>query len=412
MSFFWVLKPLLIFFNKKFGEREKNWKIIFNKVTQGVSNPRLNKVIWIHSASMGEFEQAKPIIEEIKRRNPEHFIVATFFSPSGYENQKNYKFADSILYLPFDFFWNVKKFLDNIQPDIAIFIRYEYWLNYLYELKKRRVPTFLVSATQPYRNISWFYKLFLKRCLNYFTKIFVMDEKDITFFQKMRLDVPLSLEYDTRFDRVYFNIQNLNNPILHKEIFEGELIIVAGSIWEKDAELIISTKEMLKDRVNLKIIYVPHEPTGKIIDFIENNDKNIVRFSNLLHFEENKRMSLIKGSNILVDRIGYLLALYSIADIAYVGGGFGRGVHSVIEPAGYFIPIVCGGNVSNSIDAINLKNLGGLFLVQNEKEFVDTINYLFDKKNYTKVSNIVKNYFLPRIGSSKRIVDILYKYIN
>lgn len=414
LTFFLPLKLFVELFDSKFAKREREWKKVLNANLNKILTRGKRKTIWIHSASMGEFEQAKPIIEELKNLDPNFFIIVTFFSPSGYENQKQYSYADVLLYLPFDFFWISKRFIDTIRPHIAIFIRYEFWMNYLLELRKRNIPIFLVSATKPKNSGFGLYKAFLKKNLNLFTKIFVIDEEDLFFFKKLNLKVPLKLEYDTRFDRVASKINSLDKFPFSKKDFENFFVIVAGSIWEPDLKLIFEAKAELERIISLKLIYVPHEISKDVIDFIENQDKSCIRFSRIFDkkIQSSELQSIIKQNNILVDRIGLLLSLYSIADVAYVGGGFGKGIHSVVEPAGYFIPVVCGGNISNSVDAQRMKEIGSLWVVNNSKEFVEVISKLRDTHYYHEVSKKMKDFFVSRTGSTKRIIDEIFKYLN
>lgn len=358
---------------------------------------------------MGEFEQAKPIIEYFKKMDNDFFVIATFFSPSGYENQKNYKFADVLLYLPLDFPWQVRNFLDLLKPDLTIFIRYELWLNYLVELKKRNIPTFLVSASKPKKANNFFYNQYFKKSLNLFTKIYSIDKTDFDFLVKLNLKVPIELAYDTRFDRVNSKIQGLDSLPIHKSNFGDDFVLIAGSIWEEDLKLILEAKDLIRDKINLRIIYVPHEPRENIIHTIESKDSNTIRFTQILKSQENYNNYL--GKNIIVDKIGYLLSLYSLGDVAYVGGGFGRGIHSVVEPAGFGIPIICGGRINNSIDAMNLKMLDGLQVVDNSESLAKALLHLKDEKNYSEIQSKIKNYFAERIGSTSKIVDFLLKCI-
>lgn len=409
----WVLKPIVVLFNKKFATRENKWKIVFQENLAKIKAKGQNETFWIHSASMGEFEQAKPLIEIIKKKKPNAFVVATFFSPSGYENQKNYPFADVLLYLPFDFLWLAKMFVDTIKPNYAIFIKYEFWLNYLYELRKKNVPTFLVSATEPFRGNNFLYRMYLKHSLNFFNKVFVLDPKDLEFYKKLNLKVPIAIEYDTRFDRVFSQIRSAKSLLISKDELKGYFVLVAGSVWEQDLNLIFKAKKILGQNFEIKIIYVPHEPSDSIIELIEKNDPNTIRYSaiaNLINEEEKRRV--FKEKNIIVDRIGLLLSLYSLADIAYVGGGFGKGLHSVIEPAGYFLPIICGGNIHNSKDAINMKENGTLFVVNNETECAKVIIELKDSNYYNTIRKKAEAYFLKRVGATQRIINEILNTAN
>jgi len=416
----WLFKPILLLLDPKFAQREKAWKNVLSDNLNKIRSKGFRKTIWIHSASMGEFEQAKPLIEKFKSTEPNVFIVCTFFSPSGYENQKFYPNADVLLYLPLDFPWRSRKFLDLIQPDLAIFVKYEFWLNYLSILNRRGIPAFIVAASKPFRGNSFVYRIYLKTCLNLVTKVFSMSEIDYEFFQNLKLKVPVKLEYDTRFDRVYSKIRSMNELPFAKKDFGEDFVVVAGSIWEPDLQILIRTKKILENSIAsgtarpLRIVYVPHEPKESFINLIERLDSATIRFSKLLDLNDNKELLLnkLRGNNIIVDKVGYLLALYGVGNIAYVGGGFGRGIHSIVEPAGYGLPIICGGNIQNSTDAMSLREIGALFMVQNEDELSTLLTNLMNEKFYESISIKVKTYFMQRIGATDRIVNDIMTFLT
>ena len=395
-------------FSQKLRTREKKWKTIIQENLKVLNDLDGKKKVWVHSASMGEFEQAKPIIEHLKNNYPEIAIVATFFSPSGFEYQRNYPFADVILYLPFDTLKNAREFVSTIKPDFAVFIKYELWINVLVELKKQRIPVFLVCTSKPSRFPNCFLtRSYLKYAYNLFTMIFAVSENDFEYLEKLKLKCPIELGYDTRFDRVAQKIALPKNLPFDKSFLANYFVLVAGSIWDKDIKLIIEAKNKLTEQINLKIIYVPHEPTEERLKYIETLDGGTIRFSKLLGMiGENHRIDeVIRPKNIIIDRVGLLLDLYSIADVAYVGGGFGRGIHSVIEPLGYGLPIFCGGNISNSSDAVLLKNLDILKVVKNSSQLENWLSRLyFDKDLYSRISTKALEYFTTRLGSTKKII--------
>jgi len=395
-------------FSPKFRTRERGWKSLFEKNKKILESLKTKKKVWIHSASMGEFEQAKPIIEYFKNNYPDIDIIATFFSPSGYEHQKNYPFADVILYLPFDTPKNAKEFVSAIKPDFAIFIKYELWVNFLVELKRQRIPVFLVCASKPFRFADgWINRAYFKYAYNLFTMVFPVSENDFDYFENLKLKCPLELIYDTRYDRVAQKIASPKTLPFDRSCFDNHFVLVAGSIWDKDIELIVEAKNKLEAEINLKIIYVPHEPTEQRLKFIESLDPKTIRFSNLVSMIEGNHNieDVILGKNILVDRVGLLLDLYSLGDVAYVGGGFGRGIHSVIEPLGYGLPIFCGGNISNSPEAVTLEKSGILKVVQNSGELENWLSkFYFDKNLLTKTSDEAMKFFSNRLGSTEKIV--------
>ncbi|MCX7879797.1 MAG: 3-deoxy-D-manno-octulosonic acid transferase [Ignavibacteria bacterium] len=398
-----LISPLLCFVSEKFRIREKNWKKVLESQIHLLSNSDDEKLrIWVHSSSMGEFEQAKPIIELLKKKFNNIFITASFFSPSGYENQKNYRPADVKLYLPLDTRKNVSYFLSLIKPNLAIFIRYEIWLNLLIHLKRSGIPAFLVSATKP-RGFNLLTKEYYKISFSKFTKIYPSSEQDFKFFESLKINVPLEKITDTRFDRVWIRINEKKEKILSKEELGSDFVLVAGSIWKEDAKLILSRISFIKNFYSLKIVYVPHEPTTSLINLIKRYDPQTILLSDILN-----NLSIIKdqSENIIVDKVGFLLDLYSIADAVFVGGGFGKGVHSVVEPAGYFLPISCGPRISNSQEAQFMSENGIIRIVRNTTDFLDWLSRVrYNKDYYKSITEKTKEYFMQRLGSTEKVVN-------
>jgi 3-deoxy-D-manno-octulosonic-acid transferase len=409
-----LLIPIVSSFSLKVKLREKSWETVLESAKLKITDANDKKKIWIHSASMGEFEQAKPIIEKIKSLFPDYFIVCSFFSPSGYENQKNYQYLDVALYLPIDEYRNVKYFLDTLQPHIALFVRYEIWLNYLKELKKRGIPVFLVNATAPSSFVgrnNFLAKSFYRKAYSFFNAIFPLEE-DKLFFSNLGIETKIIPIYDTRFDRVHFKIEQTKNFFLKKENFENYFVLVAGSIWKPDAELLVSAVKLLGNKIPLKVIYVPHEPDDSNLSHLKKLVPKHILLSELITQKESSNIKEIIGDkDIIVDSIGHLLDLYSLADVAYVGGGFGVGIHSVVEPAGYFLPIACGGNINASIEAKQMNTQGILEVVESPHQFADWIYNLFsDKVLYENKRTDVKAYFTRRLGSTAKVVNSIFNY--
>lgn len=411
-----ILKPILSVFSKKLSEREKEWKSVLVNSIPKLEGFRNRTKLWFHSASMGEFEQAKPIIEYIKKVYPEFAIIVTFFSPSGFEHQKNYQYADLVLYLPFDTIKNSREFISIVQPNIAIFVRYELWLNFLYELNKKCIPTFLVCATKPFRLSNFFlYKIFLRYSYNLFSVISSSSEFDYEYFEKLKLKSRLELNYDTRFDRVNQKLHAPQNLPFSKNDFSNHFVLVAGSIWDKDIKIITDTLRKIGSEISFKVIYVPHEPEETRLQMIEKFDSNTIRLSKLFSINSNNAqwMHILTKNNIIVDSVGLLLDLYKIGDVAYVGGGFNRGVHSVIEPIGWGIPVICGGNISNSVEAIQMRDSGILKIVENSEDLELYLKELyFNKVYYENLKNMTKEYFNKRIGSTEKIVSQILKVLE
>jgi 3-deoxy-D-manno-octulosonic-acid transferase len=407
-----ILKALSLF-SAKIKDRESNIEnshLSLNKLTKG------SKRIWFHSASMGEFEQAKPIIELIKERNPEIQIIASFFSPSGYNNQLKYKFADAIIYLPFDDKNAIRMLYDKIQPSALIIVRYEVWRNLLEIGNLRNIPIYLVAATFPRSLIlNGIFQSFTKKNYEYFTKIFTFNDENYSLFEHFGLN-NLVHSADPRFDRIIKTIENLDKSqfILKREFWkENEKIIVAGSTWEKDEDLLLKSIQEPEFK-NLKLILVPHEPTEKHIKELTKKIKNFILYSEIENLDSATIKEKISGNILIIDKIGILLKLYSLADFAYVGGAFGVGVHSVTEPAGYGIPVLCGNIMTNSPDAVKMKELGGLGVIRDYESLFNYFKILLnDNSYYENISKINSNYIYQNKGESDKIFNqIIYKILN
>jgi 3-deoxy-D-manno-octulosonic-acid transferase len=325
------------------------------------------KYIWLHAASLGEFEQGRPIIENIKANYPAYKILLTFFSPSGYEVRKNYELADVVCYLPFDKKKNVKRFLQLANPAIAIFIKYEFWYNYINQLHKRNIPTYMVSAIFRPNQIffRWYGKGYCK-ILHFYKCICVQDENS----QKLlsNIDVKNNVEVcgDTRFDRVLdIRSKSKDLPIAHtfsqSEGDEKQLTLVAGSSWPKDEDLFI--KYFNKNK-NLKLIIAAHEIDESHLSYIEKIlERPSIRYSQAT-------VDNIKDYDcLIIDCFGLLSSLYCYGDIAYVGGGFGVGIHNILEAAVFGAPVIFGPNFKKFREAHQLIEAGGGYPIHDEESF-------------------------------------------
>jgi 3-deoxy-D-manno-octulosonic-acid transferase len=395
----------------KLKERNKN----INKSLLALSNIDANrKTIWFHSASMGEFEQVKPIIELIKKNQPKFQIVCTFFSPSGYNTQKNYQYADFICYLPNDLYWNAKKFINKINPIFVVFDRYELWLNYLSILHSNHIPTFLVNATTPsILDKTKIFSHFYKAAFNKFTEIFAVSELEFQQFSQLNIDTSISQSADTRIDRIISKVDEAKmHPVIQKEILpNNNLVLVAGSVWNNDVDIINDAynKFIQNSNSKIKIVFVPHEPTKEHINYIKSKVPNTILLS---EFEKNNQNSIIQNKHIIVDSIGKLLKLYSIADYAYIGGAFGVGVHSITEPAGYGIPLITGPNCYNSPDTKPLLNAGALTIINDSDMLLECLLIMNEQNNREIAGNAAKNYININSGTSKIIYKKIIDLIN
>ena len=334
-----------------------------------------DQTIWFHAASLGEYEQGLPVIEKTKEKFPNHKIVVTFFSPSGYEVRKNNNVADVTVYLPLDTQKNARQFLKLLHPEMVFFIKYEYWPNYLNELKKLKTPTYLISGI--FRKNQMFFKWyggFYRKALETFTYCFVQNESS----KKLLLQLGktnAAVSGDTRFDRVA-TILEKDNSLDFIEAFKNDtLTIVVGSSWPKDESLLVDYINQTSEKV--KFIIAPHNIKSEQIQELKNSiSKKAILFS------EKENQNLADFDVFIIDTIGILTKIYSYANIAYVGGGFGNpGVHNILEPATFGVPIVIGSNFSHFAEATALVNLEGCISISNKNELFDAFSNLISNED-------------------------------
>lgn len=324
------------------------------------------KYIWFHAASLGEFEQGRPIIEELKRKYPEYKILLTFFSPSGYEVRKDYPLADIICYLPFDKRRNVRKFLKLIRPEMAIFIKYEFWCNFVNRLYKLNIPVYMVSAI--FRPSQIFFKWYggnMRKLLKKYECICVQDNSSAELLKTIKI-TNFEVCGDTRFDRV-LDIQkqakqlSIVDSFAKKAAAEGEKIFIAGSSWPKDEDIIIPYFNITTD---VKFIIAPHEIDEAHLKYIESNlQRPHIRYSQAIP------EAMADYDCLIIDSFGLLSSIYRYGQIAYVGGGFGVGIHNVLEAAVYNIPVVFGPNFKKFREATQLIEQGGGYSVSDYQSF-------------------------------------------
>jgi len=392
-----LIYKVLYIFNKKIKTREKNYKFYLNKIPPK-SKDKLR--ILFHSSSMGEFEQAKPLIERLKRKSHNIEIIASFYSPSGFDNQKDYKFIDYIIYMPFDSFKKAKIYTKKTNPDIAVFIRYDIWRNHIAFLKYYHKPLILINASQPSSIFTKFpiVKSFFKDIYSLFDEIYTLGPKHSKYFNDLNLKNKVLDSADTRYDRIMEKVsENINSEILDKTLFNGKRVLIVGSSWAEEEEMLAKCFKQFKD--SLFLIIVPHEPTPEHIA------KTKELFPNNILLSEYESSNNYDTEVLIVDSIGKLLALYSFADAAFVGGGFGKSVHSLSEPAGYSIPLACGPNIDRSPEAEELTVKGGLMVIKDLNDCIIFINIILDK-NKAQVMGLISGKFIKdKIGSSSIITN-------
>ncbi|CAM1359792.1 3-deoxy-D-manno-octulosonic-acid transferase [Tenacibaculum sediminilitoris] len=395
-----LLLPVIALFNKKIKLFYEGRKETFSKLD---SISKTDKVIWFHAASLGEFEQGRPIIEELKQGYKNYKIVVTFFSPSGYEIRKNYPLADVICYLPLDTKLNVKKFIKLVHPEMAIMIKYEFWPNLLSELKKQKIPTILISGI--FRRKQSFFKWyggFMRKKLTAFNHFFVQNQASKDLLNSIHL-TNVTIAGDTRFDRVYTILQQDNSLDFISEFKNNHYTLIAGSTWKEDEELIVNyINNYASD--DEKFIIAPHNIHQKQIKELQDSiNKKTILYSE----KENKELS--EHQVFIINTIGLLTKIYSYADVAYIGGGLATGLHNILEPATYGIPVIFGGNKYNKFqEAIDLLKLGGVKTVVNANEFSSSFALLkAGKKLRKQMGNVNHNYISKNVGATKTIITYL-----
>jgi len=392
---------ILIFVASLFNEKAKllcNGQHNAFKLLKEKVDPNAHYV-WFHAASLGEFEQGRPVMEQLKRDQPDVKILLTFFSPSGYQVRKNYPGADIVSYLPLDIPGNAWYFVNMIKPSKAIFIKYEFWPNYLMALKDAKVPVYSISAI--FRPEQVFFKSYGKWYMNLlrtFEHIFVQDNISLILLERYQIK-NASVCGDTRFDRVYdLFTQAKQLPLIEEFVKNTPNVIVAGSTWPKDEEILV---RYLKLHPETKLILVPHEVHSSHIAGISGMlDGKFIRYSEAT--PEN-----VKTTNCLVvDIIGILSSIYRYANVAYIGGGFGVGIHNTLEAAVYGIPVVFGPNYMKFREARELIAVGGAFSIS-DYSFLETKIDLLLKDN--EAGKIAGEYVKQNTGATEKICRVLIK---
>ncbi|MBR5850845.1 MAG: 3-deoxy-D-manno-octulosonic acid transferase [Alistipes sp.] len=372
---------------------------LFERIEQTID--RKARIIWVHVASLGEFEQGRPIIEQLRKEHPEYKILLTFFSPSGYEIRKRYPHADYIFYLPIDTPRNVRAFLNTVNPEIAIFVKYEFWLNYLYELRRRKIRTYIASAI--FRRNSIFFRFYgglWRTALETFETIFVQNEESKRLLAELGFDNVL-VTGDTRFDRVA-EIARQAKRIELVERFKGDQpLFVAGSTWGPDEELLIP---LMNANPTIKFIIAPHEMNeGRIQHLIDQTAGGAVRYT-----AGHEASDLSQVQLLILDTVGLLASVYGYASWSYIGGGFGVGIHNTLEAATFGLPIAFGPNYKKFKEACDLVSLGAATSINNAEELSRWFAPLRDDSELLqRTGRTAKEYTLQHQGATKDIIKTM-----
>lgn len=401
-AYFLVIK-LIAPFNARAKAFNDGRKGLLKHIEQSLQN-ETRQSIWFHVASLGEFEQAKPLIEVLKVKFPQYCIVVTFFSPSGYENKKNDPIADYIFYLPNDRKKNAVPFIKLIKPAMAFWVKYDFWYYYLNQLSKSNIPVYLVatSFTEDHAYLKW-YATFYKKMLNSFRFIFTQNTKTALLLNNIGISQTTSTG-DTRFDRVYQSVQQFEALPLIEQFKQDKLLIVVGSSYTIEESFLQHFMEKNPNK-DVKIIIAPHFIGPERLTEIEQ------RFTGILRFSKANATNIDKHQSLLIDNIGMLSKIYRYADIAIIGGGFkAKGLHNILEAATFGKPIIHGDKIDYFPEAKLLNASNGSFIVNDEKSFETALSSLVNNKDKRlSMGNNAKQLVLDNVGATEKIISKIIK---
>lgn len=397
IAFYGLVIQTLALFNAKakfWVSGRKNWQF---KLQNGLKSAK--NVVWIHCASLGEFEQGRPLIEKIKQKHPKHFILLTFFSPSGYEIRKNYAFADYVCYLPLDTKKNAQKFISISQPSVAFFVKYEFWANYLFQLKRKNIPTYSIATL--FRKNQHFFKsnrAFSRRILSSFSYFFVQNNTSKELLNAIDFHNVL-VSGDTRYDRVMENASNVQEIPILKHFCHNETCLVIGSSWPVDEAMIFP---LINDgKINEKVIIAPHEVSESHIKSICSN----LTVSHLKYSECNENTDFTHVQVLIIDCIGLLASAYHYGTYAYIGGAFGKGLHNILEPASFGLPVIFGPKHSKFPEAQFFIDEGIGFSVDKVTAFETTRKQIL--KNLSTIKEKSTQLMKNQTGATQLIFDTI-----
>ncbi len=403
VSIVWFALHLVSLFSEKIrlfvSGRKETFSVLQEKIAKN------DQIIWIHAASLGEYEQGLPVLENLKTDYPNHKILLTFFSPSGYEIKKNSAPADVVAYLPMDSHSNAKRFLDLTHPSIAIFIKYEVWPNQLKELEKRKIPVLLISALFSKRQIFFkSYGGFMRKSLKTFNHFFVQDENSKKLLASIDLK-NVTVSGDTRFDRVS-EILNRDNRLDFMDVFkQNKTCFVAGSTWPEDEKILIAFINSCTETI--KFVLAPHTmKTTQLDKLVQSISKPVMKYSEL------GTIDVSTVDVLIIDTIGLLTKVYSYADIAYVGGGFATGLHNTLEPAVFGIPVIIGPQYQGFKEAKELVEEKGIHPIDNSDSFGKIMSRFLNEPSFlAKTGQINTSYIKTKQGASKQIMEHIHSIL-
>lgn len=398
-----LLAGVTAFFNPKTRQLVKGHSELSKKISQSLLNNQA-PVIWFHCASLGEFEQGRPVIEALLKSYPTHKIFLTFFSPSGYEVRKNYNQADWVFYLPWDTANNARQLINTVKPVLSIFVKYEFWYHYARELKKRNIP--LLSISSIFRSDQLFFKSygsFYRNILSCFTHFFVQNDESVLLLNSINIK-KVTRAGDTRFDRVKSLVSQTEEIEIAIKFKAGQKTFVIGSCWPEYLDLLVPF--INKNTYQLKFIIAPHEISETFLASIEKSlHVKTMRYSLAGNDVEN-------CSVLLIDRVGLLGRLYRYGELAFVGGAFGKGLHNILEPACYGIPIFFGNKSYLKFqEAADLINRGGAFEINDYQDLKAKYELVNTPQTFLLACEVTRQYVEDNLGATKKITDYCSKFL-
>ena len=382
-----------------FNSKARLWKDGRRRLFDKLKALGSHRVAWFHAASLGEFEQGRPVIEAFRKARPEYKILVTFFSPSGYEIRKKYYGADCICYLPTDTPKNVRRFMQIVHPEIAVFIKYEFWYNYLTAMQKAGTRLYLISAI--FRKEQIFFKPYgglFRRALEAFTHLFVQDENSKQLLHEIGIDA-VSIAGDTRFDRVFTIASNAKNLPEIERFAQNMPIFIAGSTWPPDEELLLT---LIERYPSVKFIIAPHEIHASRIEKL----RTAIHRPSLRYTELTPESDLAHAEVLFIDTIGLLSSVYRYGTWGYIGGGFGAGIHNTLEAATFGLPLAFGPRYEAFKEAKELIAAGGAKSISTADELIQWFDPLFQSPEATqRTGDICRQYVIKHKGATLQIID-------
>lgn len=383
---------------KLWVDGRKNWK---QQLILNVNTNNLHNSIWIHCASLGEFEQGRPVIQKIREEHPNQKIVLTFFSPSGYEIQKNYSMVDYVCYLPIDTKQNARIFTEVLKPNLVIFVKYEFWLNYIFELHKKQIPTFLISTVIKKHQLFFkWYGVNFRKALATYEAIYTQDEESLILLNQLNIATG-KIAGDTRFDRVLQVCQSPKKINVIEQFSKNAFVVVGGSTWPTDEAFLIETYIQLKSKFShLKLIIAPHEIDQSNI----NRLKNVLIKNKISYhlFSDNEPEYF--NSVLILNTMGVLSSVYQYGNVAFVGGGFNNGIHNILEPSVFGLPVLFGPNHHKFNEAKAVIDLKAGFEIETVESLSKYIHqFLSDEHFLNQSSLLAKDYVLNNSGATQLI---------